>query len=186
VPWPLRSPARLTRCMFVEAAAPVPIPLRAAQRAFAEALAHDRLARQSVEAYSEGLEALRRVGPPGLGKQVRVQTLTPRHSNDTTLVAIRWEATGVGGQLFPVLDADLALTSVNDVTSLLSVVGRYAPPFGGLGRALDRTLLAGAAQATVDDFVRELGRSICQVAASQRAEPSPLAAARGTQLFRMG
>jgi hypothetical protein len=162
--------------MFVEARSPLPMTVDVAETALGQALAGDGLIRSSDAAYREGLTALRSVGPRGLSKRVLVRTLPARRTATSIVVRIRWEATGLGGQLFPALDADLALTAVNDVTSVMSIVGRYAPPFGGLGRALDRTLLAGAAQATVDAFVRELSHSIQQIAATGRATPRTVGA----------
>jgi hypothetical protein len=46
---------------------------------------------------------------PGASKLVRVSLLEPVPRDDTVRQALRWEATGIMGGLFPVLDADLTL-----------------------------------------------------------------------------
>lgn len=142
-----------------------------ARVALATALANDGLVGASSRAFAEGLTTLRPVGPHGsrgVRKKVLVRTLPSRLAGATTILPIRWEATGVTGQLFPALDADLCLTRVNDVTSLLSIVGRYALPLGRVGEVIDRTVLVGTAQASVDAFVRELAVNVRNLAASRR------------------
>ena len=44
-------------------------------------------------------------------------------------LALRWEATGAGGRLFPVLDADLTLAPDGEGT-VLPLAGSYRPPLG--------------------------------------------------------
>jgi hypothetical protein len=51
-------------------------------------------------------------------------------------LALRWEAIGANGALFPALDADLTLTPAGDTTTLLALIalaardsaGRWRPP----------------------------------------------------------
>ena len=150
--------------MFVESSFPVALPLADARAALVSALAGDGLVDESSRAYAEGLRGLRQVGAHGLSKRVEVKTLPARTVDETTIMPIRWEATGVAGQLFPALDADLCLTAVNEVTCLLSIVGRYAPPLGGIGQVIDRTVLSGTAQSSVDAFLRELSGTIRKIA----------------------
>jgi hypothetical protein len=65
-------------------------------------------------AYAEGLDGLIRVAPfsaaLGASRLVRVQLLEPMPRDDTVVLPLRWEATGVAGRLFPVQDADLVLS----------------------------------------------------------------------------
>jgi hypothetical protein len=42
---------------------------------------------------------------------------------DFASMAIRWEATGPGGALFPALDADLKLTPAGEQATMLAVRG---------------------------------------------------------------
>lgn len=157
--------------MFVEASAPVALPVAAARAALAVALAGPGMAEESSRAYAQGLSAVHDVEARRVSKKVQIHTLPSRTVGETTVVPIRWEATGVAGDVFPALDADLCLTPVNDVTSLLSLIGRYAPPFGLVGQALDRTLLSGTAQTSVDSFVRGLSAAMREIATARAAAP---------------
>lgn len=156
--------------MFVEAFVPVALPVAAARAALSTALAGPNLVDESNRAYAEGLNALLDLAVHGLSKEVQVRTLPSRSVGQMTVMPIRWEATGIAGELFPALDADLCLTPVNDVTSLLSIIGRYAPPLGRVGEVLDRTLLSGTAQASVETFVQGLSAAMREIATA----PLPL------------
>ena len=57
----------------------------------------------SEDAYDLGTAGLARVGIPGLSKLVRVQAHDLAVTPETVGLAIRWEATGPAGELFPVL-----------------------------------------------------------------------------------
>lgn len=70
-------------------------------------------------------------------------------------VALRWEATGVAGEVFPILDANLILAPQGHGHSLLTLAGTYRPPFSTaapgtasmhrLATAANRSLLAHVA-----------------------------------------
>ncbi len=47
---------------------------------------------------------------PGASKLVKVSLLERVPRDDVVVLALRWEATGATGRLFPVLDADLTMT----------------------------------------------------------------------------
>ena len=64
------------------------------------------LSETSEDAYGPGLT---RVGVAGFAKLVRVQVRELSWTDLSAGLALRWEATGPGGGLFPVLDADLKL-----------------------------------------------------------------------------
>jgi len=122
------------------------------------AVARERLARlsesgalfeSSEDAYGPGLT---RVGVTGLSKLVRVQARELSWTDISAGLALRWEATGAGGGLFPVLDADLRLAPDGE-GSVLTLAGAYRPPLGPLGQALDRALLHRVATATVRSFM---------------------------------
>jgi hypothetical protein len=160
--------------MFVEAHLPLPLPLSDAQAALERALAEGGLVAQSQKAHDEGLAYLMRVGPRagrGARKQVLVRLLPTRVVGQTTVVPMRWEATGATGRLFPSLDANLGLTAAGDLTTVLSVHGRYEPPLGAMGSTIDRTLLSGTANATAEALLREVGDHLCEVAANRTAVP---------------
>lgn len=103
----------------------------------------------SEDAYT----GLSRVGAGGVSKLVRVQVRELAWTDLSAGFAVRWEATGPGGGLFPVLDADLRLAPASDGGTLLSLLCSYRPPFGPLGEALDRALLHRVADATVHSFL---------------------------------
>jgi hypothetical protein len=153
--------------MFVEAHLPVPMPLATAQDALGRALADGGLITESQHAYDEGLTYLMSVGPRvrGLHKRVLVRLLPARLIGSTTVVPLRWEATGATGRLFPSLDANLGLTAAGDLTTVISLHGRYEPPLGAVGASLDRTLLSGTATATAEALLRQVVDRLRAIAA---------------------
>lgn len=127
----------------------------------------------SEDAYSDGLARLIRVGPfgdvPGASKLVRVLLLDPAEHDGSVMLPLRWEATGVMGRLFPVLDANLTLTEVDGETTKLTLNGVYRPPLAGVGAGLDRALLHHAAESTV----RSLLRGVATILGAPDASPVP-------------
>jgi hypothetical protein len=107
-------------------------------------------------AYAEGLAAELPASPSGRGQEfsqlVRVLFLEPACRGGTMTVALRWEATSMSGEVFPILDANLILGRHGDRHSLLTLAGTYRPPFGAaapgtvtmhrLATAANRSLLA--------------------------------------------
>jgi hypothetical protein len=126
----------------------------------------------SEDAYGPGLTrvgvvgvGVAGVGVAGVAKLVRVQVRELSWTDLSAGLALRWEATGAGGGLFPVLDADLKLAPDGEGT-MLSMAGSYRPPLGPLGEALDRAILRRVAAATIRRFV-------AQVAAQITGQPAP-------------
>jgi hypothetical protein len=135
-------------------------------------LAHGKgLSDASQDAYEGGLARLIRVGPlgdvPGASKLVRVRFLDPVYRDDAMTLGLRWEATGVSGGLFPVLDADITLTAAGEHSTRLALAGSYRPPLGRLGAELDRVILNQVATATI--------RALLQEVADALASPRPAA-----------
>jgi hypothetical protein len=128
--------------MFVAHALELEVSCRAAQARLVNLARGERLSVASQDAYEGELARLIRVGPfgdvRGASKLVRVRFLDPVHRDDVMSMGLRWEATGVTGGLFPVLDADITLTPVGEHATRLALAGSYRPPFGrlGAGRAL--------------------------------------------------
>jgi hypothetical protein len=113
----------------------------------------------AVDATQEG-EALRvRIGPagplPGLSRTALVELGEPQRRGDATVVPLTWHASG-GAAMFPVLSADLEVAGLGPARTQLSVMGRYDPPLGGLGRTLDRLLFHRVAEASVRSFLRRV------------------------------
>ena len=114
----------------------------------------------SEDAYDLGTAGLARVGIPGLSKLVRVQARDLAVTQGSVGLAIRWEATGPGGGLFPVLDADIRLVREGGRAAVLTMSGVYRPPLGALGQALDRVVLHRVAAATIRDFLAQVAARI--------------------------
>jgi len=120
----------------------------------------------SEDAYGPGLT---RVGVSGVSKLVRVQVRELSWTDLSAGLALRWEATGPGGGLFPVLDADLRLAPDGEGTMLM-IAGSYRPPLGSLGEALDRAILRKVAAATIRSFVAQVAAQITGQTEPNRAE----------------
>lgn len=122
------------------------------------------LATASEDAYGEGATELLRVGPlgsvPGTSKLVEVRFRSLVKRDDYAGLAVRWEATGPGDALFPVLDADIAVTPVGEESSILRLAGSYRPPLGALGTVLDAALLHRVAKATARTFLNRIAAAI--------------------------
>ena len=131
----------------------------------------------SGDAYAEGLTGLVRVGPfgetIGASKLVRVLLLEPVEREGSLTLSLRWEATGVMGRLFPVLDANIILIPAGENASQLALAGAYRPPFAAVGQGLDRVLLHRAASATVRSLLRRMAETITATTpAATRPEPA--------------
>ena len=114
----------------------------------------------SEDSYSRGAGTLTRVGAMGLSRLVRGQVRGLPRTERSAGIALRWEAVGPGGGLFPVLDADVRLTPAGEHVTLLSMAGSYRPPLGPLGQALDRAILNRVAAATIRGFVTQVAARI--------------------------
>jgi hypothetical protein len=131
------------------------------------------LAGVSRAAYEDGLAHLVRVGPfgdvPGVSKLVIIRFLDPVYRKGTMRVALRWEAMGAAGGLFPVLDADLSLSAAGEHSARLGLCGCYRPPLGRVGAALDTAVLRRVAVATIDALLRDVADAVATPAAAPRA-----------------
>jgi hypothetical protein len=113
------------------------------------------------------------VGIPGLSKLVRVQARALAWTDRTAGLAIRWEATGPGGGLFPILDADIKVAPAGEHFTVLTVAGVYRPPLGALGEALDRVILHRVAVTTIRGFMAQVAARITgQPGAAEAAAPN--------------
>lgn len=131
------------------------------------------LRRASDDAYRDLESELARVGPlgavPGMSKLVAVRFGDLTVHEDFAGWAMRWEATGPGGALFPALDADITLTPAGDGATVLAISGVYRPPLGGVGEGLDQVVLRRVAQATIRTFTRRIAAAITGPAISPDA-----------------
>ena len=104
-----------------------------------------------------------------MSKLVEVHFLEVVTRGESAVLALRWEATGPGGRLFPALDADIWLASAGERSARLSLAGVYRPPFAALGAGLDRAVFHRVADATV----RSLLARVADVLARPRTRPPP-------------
>jgi hypothetical protein len=118
-----------------------------------------------------------RVGMAGVSKLVRVQARELSWADLSAGLALRWEATGPGSGLFPVLDADLTLIPAPGTGSgsVLELAGVYRPPLGLMGQALDRAVLHRVAVATVRGFLARVAAQLAGEAVGGQPAPSEAA-----------
>jgi hypothetical protein len=146
--------------MFVGDEAELDVSFAVARERLMELAGSGLLLSASEDAYDLGTAGLARVGIPGLSKLVRVQARDLAVTQESVGLAIRWEATGPAGELFPVLDADIRLVRAGERAAVLTMSGVYRPPLGVLGQALDRAVLHRVAAATIRDFVAQTAARI--------------------------
>jgi len=132
----------------------------------------------SEAAYEGGLATVLRVGPfggrRGLSKLVRVRLLEPVRRSATLTISVRWEATGVTGDLFPMLDADLMLAAEGTERSRLALTGCYRAPLGRAGAALDRLIIHRLAEATFRSLLEGVADAIADPALQEHPEADPV------------
>ena len=156
--------------MFIGAETRLEIGFNAAQARLAN-LARGGLVRRASEyAHAWGADQAP-VGAGGVAKLVTVQFHHLVTREDSAAWALRWEARGTTGNLFPVLDADITLTRAGEKTTVLAVSGSYRPPLGSLGAGLDRAFMHLVADATIRAFTRQVGAVIVNPTASLDAAP---------------
>ena len=131
----------------------------------------------SAAAYQDGLGQLLWVGPvgdvPGLSRLVQVHFLDPVDRDDATVMAMRWEATGITGRLFPALDANITLTAAGDQNTQMTLTGVYRSPLGALGAGLDRALLRHVATATIHSLLARMSKALEGTAAAPGDASAP-------------
>lgn len=163
--------------MFVADELTLEIGFPAAQARFVNLVRQGGLNGASRAAYADELSAVIRVGPfggaVGASKLVRVRFLDPVCRGEVMTLALRWEATGVTGSLFPVLDADITLAPVGCQATRLALAGSYRAPLGGLGAGLDKAMLNRLAIATIRALLRHVADSLVSpdTAPARQARP---------------
>ena len=164
------QPVRFTGSVFIEDEILLDVGFDAARARLASLALGDSLTSASEAAYVEGVTELIRVGPHGSAPatsklvEVRFQNLVKR--DDCAGLAVRWEATGAGGGLFPALDADITVTPAGGQTSLLKLTGTYRPPLGALGTVLDMAVLHRIARRTIQTFLKRIAAVLAHPPAS--------------------
>ena len=139
--------------MFVAAAMGLDLSYPAAAARLANLARGGPLSRASKGTYGDGLTGLVWVGPvgavPGVSQLVQVHVRDVLTRGESAVLALRWQAAGPGGRLFPALDADTSLTPAEERSARLSLAGVYRLPLDALGAGLDRAVFHKVADATV-------------------------------------
>ncbi len=113
-------------------------------------------------ARADGEELIVRVGPGGPGwfaKTVSVHLGDALEGKDATIIPLTWEATGPSG-LFPRLEGQLRVREVDAERTEVDFSGRYRPPLGRAGQALDDVVLARVARATIRSLLRRVADAL--------------------------
>ena len=108
-----------------------------------------------------------------MSKLVQVHFRDVVTRGESAVLALRWEAAGPGGRLFPALDADMSLTPAGEHSTRLSLAGVYRLPFAALGAGLDRAVFHKVADATVRSL-------LARVADVLARSPEPAGTVQGT------
>jgi hypothetical protein len=102
------------------------------------------------------------VGPLEIGTDVAIEMLGveeraegPVGQTPTTYIRLRWKAARAAA-LFPSMDAELIVYPLSRHETQLELRGRYAPPLGPVGSALDSLVGHRLADASVHRFVTEI------------------------------
>ena len=99
-------------------------------------------------------------------------------SGSTIVFPLRWMASS-GAGLFPSLDADLEVAPLRPGRTQLAMSARYVPPFGPIGRVIDRAVLSRVAEATLKDFLDRVAARIVERRSGwlpERGEAEPASA----------
>ncbi|MGA2806223.1 MAG: SRPBCC family protein [Acidimicrobiales bacterium] len=140
--------------VFLKESVVVPRPLEAIWGRFVGD--SDWFARFATEAEEDSEALYFQVGPSWAGRQmtrrVRV-TLGPPYNRGTAIVVpLSWEASSLPG-LFPVLDGEMEVASIDTEHCRLTLSASYTPPLGEVGRQLNQLLLHGVASSTARAFL---------------------------------
>lgn len=118
----------------------------------------------SQDAYAGGVAGLSRAAvpepAPEVSRLVGVKAREPVDHGGSVVMALRWEAIGPGGELFPALDADITLAAAGPARTSLRLEGAYRPPLGGTGAGLDRATVHRVATAMIRDFLGRFAAAI--------------------------
>ena len=121
------------------------------------------LTNDASDAYAEGERLLLTVsataGEVRVGKRVQIDLGAAYSRGEGFVVPLSWWATGAQ-RLFPTLDADLEIMPLGPDQVMLTLMGRYEPPLGAVGRSLDRLVLHRVAEACIRSFLRRTAANL--------------------------
>jgi hypothetical protein len=117
----------------------------------------------ATDAYADGERLFLTVTATGgevtVGKRVQVELGAAYARGEGCVVALNWWATGAQ-RLFPTLDADLELMPMGPDQVMLTLMGRYEPPLGAVGRTVDRLVLHRIAEACIRGFLHRTAANL--------------------------
>jgi len=116
--------------------------------------AHSIAAELHVDLGGVGIKADIKISVKSIEDEVGPGVSTP-----TTRLRLEWEATTMP-RLFPLMDAELSLYPLTATETQLDFLGRYEPPFGIAGKALNATVGHRIAEVSVHRFVNDVARYI--------------------------
>jgi hypothetical protein len=149
--------------MFVRDAMRLGVGFAAAQSALARLAASSLLFSVCEAAYGTEVTALATGGPADAGRGTsRLTAVHARYRTgpgDTVGLALRWEAIGPDGELFPALDADLTLSPDRDHAVVLTLAGVYRPP-PGFGGGPDQGSWRRAVDTAVQAFLGRVAEAV--------------------------
>ncbi|MDQ6855740.1 MAG: hypothetical protein M3Z57_01535 [Candidatus Dormibacteraeota bacterium] len=121
------------------------------------------LAADATAAYAEGERLFLTVSAAGgeltVRKRVHIDLGTPTSRGEGVVIPLSWWATGAE-RLFPTLDADLEIMPMGPDQVMLTLMGRYEPPLGAVGRVANRFVLHRIAEACVRSFLRRTAANL--------------------------
>jgi hypothetical protein len=86
-----------------------------------------------------------------VGKEVEVELEHAFEGDGVVSLPLRWKPTWPAAA-YPSFDGELELARLSDGSAELWLLGRYQPPLGAVGRALDRAFL----HAVANDAIRQV------------------------------
>jgi hypothetical protein len=117
----------------------------------------------ATDAYAEGERLFLTISATGgemiVGKRVQVELGVAFARGEGSVVPVSWWATGAE-RLFPTLDADLEIMPMGPDQVMLTLMGRYEPPLGAVGRAVDRLVLHRVAETCVRSFLHRTAANL--------------------------
>lgn len=103
------------------------------------------------------------IGPIEIGADVVLRVRGIEESagplGPTTRLSLSWQASR-GAEIFPTMEATLAVYALAPGETQLDFTGQYRPPLGALGAAIDAVLGHRIAEATVHRFVEEVAERL--------------------------
>ncbi len=100
-----------------------------------------------------------RLGPGWPGKTAAVHLGQAAREDDHLVLPLVWEASGPAG-IFPRFEGELRLSPLDSERSELRLSGRYRPPLGRAGQALNDAVLTRLARATLRSFLRRIAQGL--------------------------